>query len=87
MKPTIKEAQEILKIFLDSELQDPRLEIGELQLTVSKTGAAGVVAMPFSSPTTLPRQQQPQPPLRPHPMLQHRPPSMLHPQRARIGWW
>lgn len=54
MKPTIKDAQQILEIFLDSELQDLRLEIGELRLAVSKTGAAGVVAMPFSSPTATP---------------------------------
>ena len=54
MKPTIKDAQQILQIFLNSELQELRLEIGELRLAVSKSGAAGVVAMPFSSPTATP---------------------------------
>jgi acetyl-CoA carboxylase biotin carboxyl carrier protein len=50
MKPTIKDAKEILEIFLDSELQDLRLEIGELRLALTKSGTEGVVALPFSSP-------------------------------------
>lgn len=40
MKPTIQEIQEILRIFLDSGLQDLRLEIGDVRLAVSKAGAA-----------------------------------------------
>ena len=39
MNPSIEEIQEVLKIFLDSELQDLRLEIGNVRLAVSKSGA------------------------------------------------
>lgn len=45
MEPTIKEIQEILKVFLDSELQDLRLEVGSVRLAVSKSGSLGAVAM------------------------------------------
>lgn len=48
MSPTIEEIQEILKIFLDSELQDICLEIGNVRLAVSKSGAPA--PQPFSSP-------------------------------------
>lgn len=48
MSPTIEEIQEVLKIFLDSELQDLRLEIGSVRLAVSKSGAPA--PQPFSSP-------------------------------------
>ncbi len=48
MSPTIEEIQEVLKIFLDSELQDLRLEIGSVRLAVTKSGATP--AQPFSSP-------------------------------------
>ena len=48
MSPTIEEIQEVLKIFLDSELQDLRLEIGNVRLAVSKSGAPA--PQPFSSP-------------------------------------
>lgn len=48
MSPTIEEIQEVLKIFLDSELQDLRLEIGTVRLAVSKSGAPA--PQPFSSP-------------------------------------
>ena len=48
MSPTVEEIQEILKIFLDSELQDLRLEIGNVRLAVSKSGAPA--PQPFSSP-------------------------------------
>jgi acetyl-CoA carboxylase biotin carboxyl carrier protein len=50
MNPSIKEIQEVLKIFLDSELQDLRLEIGTVRLAVAKSGAAGIPFQPFSSP-------------------------------------
>ena len=50
MSPSIEEIREILEIFLDSELQDLRLEIGDVRLAVSKGGAAGLVAEPFGSP-------------------------------------
>jgi len=52
MSPTIEEIQEILKIFLDLELQDLRLEIGNVRLAVSKTGAPP--SQPFSSPAPAP---------------------------------
>jgi acetyl-CoA carboxylase biotin carboxyl carrier protein len=48
MNPSIEEIQEVLKIFLDSELQDIRLEIGSVRLAVSKSGAPA--PQPFSSP-------------------------------------
>jgi len=48
MSPSIEEIQEVLKIFLDSELQDLRLEIGNVRLAVSKSGAPA--PQPFSSP-------------------------------------
>ena len=48
MNPTIEEIQEVLKIFLDSELQDLRLEIGSVRLAVSKSGAPA--PQPFSAP-------------------------------------
>jgi len=50
LKPTIQEIQEILKIFLDSGLQDLRLEIGDVRLAVSKTGAlsTGGAAQPLT---------------------------------------
>jgi acetyl-CoA carboxylase biotin carboxyl carrier protein len=49
MSPSIEEIKEVLKIFLDSELQDLRLEIGNVRLAVSK-GGAGIPAQPFSAP-------------------------------------
>ena len=52
MSPTIEEIQEVLKIFLDSELQDLRLEIGNVRLAVSKSGAPA--PQPFSSPAAEP---------------------------------
>jgi len=48
MSPSIEEIREILNIFLDSELQDLRLEIGNVRLAVSKSGSP--VPQPFSSP-------------------------------------
>jgi acetyl-CoA carboxylase biotin carboxyl carrier protein len=48
-RPSIEEIREILKVFLDSELQDLRLEIGDVRLIVTKAGAAGVALQPFSS--------------------------------------
>jgi acetyl-CoA carboxylase biotin carboxyl carrier protein len=54
MNPSIEEIQEVLKIFLDSELQDLRLEIGNVRLAVTKSGAAGISAQPFSSPALSP---------------------------------
>jgi oxaloacetate decarboxylase alpha subunit len=48
MSPSIEEIREVLKIFLDSELQDLRLEIGNVRLAVSKSSAP--VPQSFSSP-------------------------------------
>jgi acetyl-CoA carboxylase biotin carboxyl carrier protein len=52
MEPTIKEIQEILKVFLDSELQDLRLEVGSVRLAVSKSGSLGAVALTPTASTT-----------------------------------
>lgn len=49
MSPSIEEIREVLKIFLDSELQDLRLEIGNIRLAVTKGGAAGTATQPFIS--------------------------------------
>jgi acetyl-CoA carboxylase biotin carboxyl carrier protein len=49
MGPSIEEIREILQIFLDSELEDLRLEIGDVRLAVSKGLAAGLAAQPFVS--------------------------------------
>ncbi len=46
MNPSIEEIREVLKIFLDSELQDLRLEIGTVRLAVSKAG--GSAPAPFA---------------------------------------
>ncbi len=47
MEPSIKEIQEILKVFLDSDLQDLRLEVGAVRLAVSKGG--GMAVQPFAA--------------------------------------
>ncbi|MBI2318020.1 MAG: acetyl-CoA carboxylase biotin carboxyl carrier protein [Betaproteobacteria bacterium] len=52
MNPSIEEIREVLKIFLDSELQDLRLEIGTVRLAVSKGG--GSAPQPFSTPAPRP---------------------------------
>ena len=53
MSASIEEIREVLEIFLDSELQDLRLEIGDVRLAVSK-GGAGLAAQPFNSPPPRP---------------------------------
>jgi len=53
MSPSIEEIKEVLRIFLDSEMQDLRLEIGTVRLAVSK-GGAGIPAQPFSAPAPPP---------------------------------
>ncbi len=52
MEPSIKDIQEILKVFLDSDLQDLRLEVGSVRLAVSK--GVGMAAQPFAA-TAAPR--------------------------------
>ncbi len=42
---SIADIQEVLKIFLDSEMQDLRLEIGDVRLAVSKSGAGGMAPL------------------------------------------
>ncbi len=49
MGPSIEEIREILRIFLDSEMRDLRLEIGDVRLAVSKDGAGGFAGQPFDS--------------------------------------
>jgi acetyl-CoA carboxylase biotin carboxyl carrier protein len=51
---SIADIQEVLKIFLDSEMQDLRLEIGDVRLAVSKSGGAGTAPL-APGPATLPR--------------------------------
>jgi acetyl-CoA carboxylase biotin carboxyl carrier protein len=50
---SVDEIREVLKLFIDSELQDLRLEVGDVRLAVSKSGAAGMPAQPFSPPAPL----------------------------------
>jgi hypothetical protein len=86
MSPTIEEIQEVLKIFLDSELQDMRLEIGNVRLAVSKSGAPA--SQPFSSPAPGPVAAAAAPTAGRRPRLPQRfplPPS-LRPRPARVGW-
>jgi acetyl-CoA carboxylase biotin carboxyl carrier protein len=51
MSPSIDEVREVLKIFLDSNLQDLKLEIGSVRLAVTKNGAASGAVQPFNSRT------------------------------------
>jgi len=44
MNPGIRKVQKVLKISLDSELQDVRLEIVNVRPAVSKGGAGGSLA-------------------------------------------
>ncbi len=46
MNPSIDDVREVLKIFLDSDLQDLKLEIGNVRLAVSKSGSGAM--QPFS---------------------------------------
>ncbi len=46
---SVEEIREVLKLFIDSELQDLRLEIGDVRLAVSKNGAAGIFSTQPSS--------------------------------------
>ena len=50
MEPSIKEIQEILKVFLDSDLQDLRLEVGSVRLAVSKSGGMGAQGFALAAP-------------------------------------
>lgn len=50
MEPSIKEIQEILKVFLDSDLQDLRLEVGSVRLAVSKSGGMGAQGFAPAAP-------------------------------------
>lgn len=50
MNPSIKDIQEILRIFLDSELQDLRLEVGSVRLAVSRRAGSDAGVQPFSAP-------------------------------------
>ena len=54
MSPSIEEIKEVLTIFLDSEMQDLRLEIGNVRLAVAKGGASGLSSQPFSTPAPRP---------------------------------
>jgi acetyl-CoA carboxylase biotin carboxyl carrier protein len=48
MNPSIQDIQEVLRLFLDSELQDLRLEIGNVRLAVSRR-ADGAIVQPFAA--------------------------------------
>ncbi len=83
MNPTIEEIQEVLKIFLDSELQDIRLEIGSVRLAVSKSGAPA--PQPFSPPAAGPAMAVPAaPPAAPAAAPVPAPAKV--PAAAREGW-
>jgi acetyl-CoA carboxylase biotin carboxyl carrier protein len=67
MNPSIQDIQEVLRLFLDSELQDLRLEIGSVRLAVSRRAEGGTVQaftpapVPAPAPTVLPAVPAPQP--------------------------
>jgi acetyl-CoA carboxylase biotin carboxyl carrier protein len=50
---SIEDIREILRIFVDSELQDLRLEIDNVRLALSKSGAATAAPPPPSPPPSL----------------------------------
>lgn len=58
---SVDEIREVLKLFIDSELQDLRLEVGDVRLAVSKSGATGMAAQPFSPRAHLPADAAPAP--------------------------
>jgi acetyl-CoA carboxylase biotin carboxyl carrier protein len=47
---SVEEIREVLKLFIDSELQDLRLEIGDVRLAVSKSGTVGSFTQPSIAP-------------------------------------
>lgn len=67
MNPSIQDIQEVLRLFLDSELQDLRLEIGSVRLAVSRRADGGTVQaftpapVPAPAPTVVPAVPAPQP--------------------------
>lgn len=67
MNPSIQDIQEVLRLFLDSELQDLRLEIGSVRLAVSRRADGGTVQaftpapVPAPAPTVAPAVPAPQP--------------------------
>jgi acetyl-CoA carboxylase biotin carboxyl carrier protein len=60
MNPSVDEIKEILTIFLDSELQELRLEIGTVRLAVAKAGATGGLPA-FGAPAPRPAGAAPAP--------------------------
>ncbi len=50
MDPSIEDIRSILRIFLDSELEELRLEVGNVRLAVTRSGAGNLSIQPFSSP-------------------------------------
>lgn len=50
MTLSVEEIREVLKLFIDSELQDLRLEIGDVRLAVSKSGTVGSFTQPSIAP-------------------------------------
>jgi acetyl-CoA carboxylase biotin carboxyl carrier protein len=47
---SVEEIREVLKLFIDSELQDLRLEIGDVRLAVSKNSTVGGFTQPSIAP-------------------------------------
>lgn len=47
---SVEEIWEVLRLFIDSELQDLRLEIGDVRLAVSKGGTVGSFTQPSIAP-------------------------------------
>ncbi len=60
MNPSIQDIQEVLRLFLDSELQDLRLEIGSVRLAVSRRADGAVVQSFTPAPAPAPSPTRPE---------------------------
>lgn len=59
MTLSVEEIREVLKLFIESELQDLRLEVGDVRLAVSKNDPVGSFAQPAVSPVPAKKQETP----------------------------
>jgi acetyl-CoA carboxylase biotin carboxyl carrier protein len=50
---SVEEIREVLKLFIDSELQDLRLEVGDVRLAVSKNSTVGSFTQPSIAPAVV----------------------------------
>ena len=67
MNPSIQDIQEVLRLFLDSELQDLRLEIGSVRLAVSRRAEGGPVQAFAPAPAPVPAASVAEPAPKPAP--------------------